>query len=128
VILSAQRVRSPSGALAINCMHFAQDPAIVVADPIERLQFPGWLTWQYRPLPRPGNRIVSYVDVAAPEDVTVDEVSQAIGELIQLPVLPRIFASATRRVGFSIVVDPRLAEAWRNEVLDLLGTFFQVHP
>jgi hypothetical protein len=129
MILSAQRVVAPaSGDRAIHCYHYVQQDWMQVGSPLERLAKPGHLVWHHHPLPAQGNRILSFVDVAAPEDVTSDEVADALRQFVELPKLQQAFVPYGSRVGLSVGFDDSTVARWRQETLELLRFLFAVHP
>lgn len=127
MILSAQRVQSASGEEAVHCTHLRQELA-AVESPADRFYRPGILTWQHRPLAQPGNRVRSFVDIAAPEDLSADELLQAITTLVALEAPPQTFAANGSRVAFQLDMEANLRQNWRKEVLYLIHQLLEVHP
>ncbi len=129
MIISVQRVRDPtSGAVWVTCRRWVQDPTLQVRSPLERLAHPGRLAWHHPPTSSAGARVLSYVDVAAPEDVTEAELSAGLEQLVDLVEMPGSYAPPGSRVGFHIDMATPLRDSWEAEVLRLVEHFFLVHP
>lgn len=127
MILSAQRVRAHSGAQGINCYHYVHGKQIVDS-PVEFYCRKATLLWQHRPLPHAGNRVRSWIDVAAPDEYGWKEISGAFDALLALPVMPHAFSPADSAVAFTLDMDVALRPHWRQELLSLLAHLQSVHP
>lgn len=127
MILSAQRVRASSGLEAINCYHYSQS-LDELDSPVERFYHPGTLVWRHRPLPQAGNRVRSFLDVAAPEEVTSEQLLDALRKLVELEDMPQAFSPQGSGVAFKLYMEPQLLPEWRREALSLLYHLLEVHP
>jgi len=129
MIISAQRVRDPvTGEAWVTCRRWAQDPSIEVRSPLERLAHAGRLAWHHPSGSSAGARVLSFVDIAAPEDVSEEELSGALSELVDLEEMPGSYAPSGSRVGFHIDMATPFREEWESEVLRLVEHFLTVHP
>ena len=127
MILSVQRVKAPGGAHGINCYHYVHGE-VSVDNPAEFHFRKATLVWQDRPLPQTGNRVRSWVDVAAPDDTGWADVFGALDVLLELPVMPQAFSPADSVVAFALNMDSALRPEWRREVLFLLEHLLRAHP
>jgi hypothetical protein len=82
VILSAQRVTATSGVQDINCYHYVHGQ-VSVAGPVEFYCRKATLVWEHRPLPQSGNRVRSWVDVAAPDGCVWEEIFDVLDVMLR---------------------------------------------
>lgn len=127
MILSAQRVTAHGGAQAINCYHYVHG-YVPIESPLEFYCREATLIWEQRPLPQPGNRVRSWVDVAAPDEVEWQGIFDALGVMLTLPVMPHAFAPIDSSVAFTLDMEGALRPRWQHEVLSLLSHLQRVHP
>ncbi len=129
MIISIQRVIHPTtGARSVTCRRWVQDPSLEVRSPLERLAHPGRLVWHDPQASTAGYRVLSYVDIAAPEGLATKELSEALTDLVDLDEMPGSYSAAESRVGFHMDMAEPLRADWEAEVLRLVEHFFTVHP
>jgi len=83
VLLTAQRVASPGGLTGVNVYQFLHGSYVWVRVPDEFLpdSNPGELVDQWLEVPPGNNRIVSYLDVALPDETSPTDVLQRLASL-----------------------------------------------
>lgn len=129
MIISIQRVIHPhTNARSVTCRRWAQDPSLQVRSPLERLAHPGQLAWHDPQVSTAGFRVLSYVDIVASEDVTKEELVDALTDLVDLVEMPGSYAPVGSRVGFHLDMAEPLRDDWESEVLRLVEHFLAVHP
>jgi len=83
VLLTAQRVVSPRGARGVNVYQYVHGSSVWTRVPDELLPDtnPGELVRQWLEVPPGENRIVSYLDIVAPDEVAAPDVHQRLASL-----------------------------------------------
>ena len=110
-------------------MRYEQDRGLrVSSSPLERLALPGQLVWHHRQLDTPGNRVLSFIDIAAPEDIPPEALAAALRELLQLAGIQQSFVPWGSRVGFSLGLEAARVSGWRQEIRGLVTHLFDVMP
>ena len=71
--VATQRVSSLiTGRQGVNTFLYLHGPGVALALPEQN---PGALVWQYVDINPPGNRVLSYLDILAPDAITLDQLS-----------------------------------------------------
>lgn len=120
MILTAQRVISPSGMEGVNVYHYRHDPRPWPFPPTEAFDLPRMIAWRNLEVPVGGNRIRSYLDIAVPPDVRVDEIERCVGFLVNRLFVPdgAIFPHG-ERCALQFNCERSLMPDWKNEALEL---------
>lgn len=124
MILTAQRVRAPSGAEGVNSFHYQHNDSLLALhwadEPAALIDAPVTLTGLKLGVPTEGNRVQSYVDLVVPPDVRLDEVTDTLRAIVALPDCPRGVVNVPgTRCAVGVWVQPMLLPAWRREFLGL---------
>ncbi len=130
MILSAQRVLPrgvPVGtATVVNAYRYRQESEFDGMDALERLEAGGILMWRADAgAPPPGNRVVSFLDVSLPSDVSSTEVAEATKAFLDSELMlgaPATFRAPGTRIAFRYALSRELADpaARRSELAALL--------
>jgi len=123
MFLVMQRVRSASGNDGINAFHYQHGPAswtdTAPADVPEPNR--GSLVSQSVVVPPPGNRVRSYLDIAAPDDAPWEEIHRAfVRFLVAHGPAPLPWSGIQARCKFQVGLEQALAPRWRTELAALL--------
>lgn len=123
MLFSAQRVLTNYGAQGINSYRYAQPTLLAwpFANPRAALgDFPVQLLRHHLVVPAGGNRVRSYVDIAAPPGITAEGLSECIHALAGRDYAPN-GAVGFPAFGCAIhyVAEPELWLAWPGDFLDL---------
>lgn len=124
MLFVAQRVISPvTGQHAVNTYRYVHTESGRRTNPEDYLNLPCTLVSQSVPLPGGGNRVRSFLDIAAPNDVTADEMARSVqffADLAGPPPAPVHFYGEA--CAFRFAVEGSLLPVWRSEFLNLVRT------
>lgn len=126
--LSSQRVLASDGTHGINSFYYQHGPTVWLdTPPIEVQQSSGVLVNSHLRIRPGGNRVLSYLDVVAPDSTPNHRLSRAIVDSIDLfrnPDFP--LRVQIMDILFTFDIDANIAPAWREEIVALLGAVMKV--
>lgn len=121
--LTAQHIRSPmTGHEGINAFYYQHGPHVWQGLPPLGIpdENPGELTAQTVTIAPPGNRIRSYLDLAAPDETSWPEIRPAfIAFVSEAQRRPFPWEGIFGRCFFRLGMDRALAQQWQHEVAEL---------
>lgn len=130
MILTAQRVCDPRGQTGINCYHLGggEFQGHASLGPSARLHQPATLLWQHREIADPGARVLSFVDIAAPDPLDWTQIERTLRALLKFDAPPALFALRDGEVALRLHIQEALLSKWKGEVVALVQRLGQVHP
>jgi hypothetical protein len=129
--LTAHHVRSPQGPEGINAFRYVHGGYIWQGLPPPGIpdQDPGQLVAHVISLPPPGNTVLSYLDVVAPDEVFWPEIRPAFFAFVgQTQRQPFPWLGVFGRCYFRVGMVLRLANVWRHEIANLYRALEAVYP
>jgi len=120
--LAAQRVMSADGRLGVNAFCYLHGPVVWLDQPpSEVTNARGQLVNYTSEVPPGGNKVLSYLDIVAPDDTPSRQLHRKINDSIDLfHEQPLPLHVQIQEISFEFNVDPRLAPGWREEMVVLL--------
>lgn len=122
MLFVAQRVVSPvTGQHGVNAYRYVHAETGRRTNPEDYFELPCTLVSQSVPVPGGGNPVRSFLDIAAPNDVTADEMARSVQYFADLAAPPpdrvHFYGEAC---AFRFAVEGSLLPVWRSEFLDLV--------
>jgi hypothetical protein len=123
MILTAQRVVASSGNTGINVYCHADAAEGSFEPGASSLDRPrGKLIAQTVAVPPPGNNVRSFLDIAAPDDATAEELGAAFEAFVAAHGTEDLpWVGQQDRCAFRLGMDDSLASEWRKELAALLN-------
>jgi hypothetical protein len=120
--LSAQRVMAADGQIGVNAFCYLHGLVVWLDQPPPEVTNSRGHLANSRTEVRPGgNKVLSYLDIVAPDDTPSRKLYREIIDSIDLfREQPLPLSVQIRELTFEFNVDPRLAAGWREEIATLL--------
>lgn len=120
--LTAQRVRSHGGAEGINAFHYEHGLATWQGLPPRGVpdENPGALVANTIVVPPPGNRVLSYLDIVAPDETPWSEIRPAFMAFVsEAQHTPFPWHGINGRTFVRLGMERSLSEQWHREIAEL---------
>lgn len=128
--LTAQRVISPSGENGINGFLYEHGTVAWETPPDPASESAGKLVHSFITVPPGSNRVVSFVDVVAPDDTPYERIGERIASWIAARVIdrrPLPWTDVVEDMRFGLNMTATYARAWKLEVAALIAACRMTH-
>lgn len=128
--LTAQRVISPSSEIGINGFLYEHGTVAWETPPDPTSESVGKLVHSLITVPPGSNRVVSFVDIVAPDGTPYERIGTQIATWIAAKVIdrrPLPWADLVEDMRFGLDMTTTYARVWRLEVAELLATCRMTH-